>query len=92
MWKLPLKGRHPEALSVAQLEKAYNDPRLWGMFIQGGPVVLNENIRPDRLVSNGTNGVFSSLCLGTEDEDSGDFENGAVLTDQARIDSAVAGR
>jgi len=91
MWKLPLKGRHPEALSVAQLEKAYNDPRLWGMFIQGGPVVLNENIRPDRLVSNGTNGVFSSLCLGTEDEDSGDFESGAVLTDQARIDSAVAG-
>ena len=91
MWKLPLKGRHPEALSVAQLEKAYDDPRLWGMFIQGGPVVLNENIRPDRLVSNGTNGVFSSLCLGTEDEDSGDFENGAVLTDQARIDSAVAG-
>ncbi len=64
-WRLPLTSTVVEHCTREQLDELYaNDPRLWGIFIQGGAAYLSENLKTEREVSNGTPVTMHSLILG----------------------------
>ena len=61
-WRLNISGI--DLYSDEQLETVYaDDLSLWGIFIQGAPGYLTQNINVSRGLANGTEVLFQSLVL-----------------------------
>ena len=92
-WRVAIAGVHAQLLSDEQADILFqSDPRLVGYFIQGFGGYLNENVKPDRRVSNGSPFIFHSLTLGKkEGADCDDADRAGIENDEARIRAALPG-
>jgi hypothetical protein len=63
-WRLPLPSEFASRLPPDTEEKLYASVRdLWAYAVEGSPITLTHNIRPERGLSNGTEGTLHSLVL-----------------------------
>ena len=67
-WRLPLQAKFAARLSGAEEDKLYETVRdLNAYFVVGCPITITANLRPERGLSNGTEGKLHSIVLSMEE-------------------------
>ena len=63
-WRLPLESNVTARLEDRVIDAVYDRVKdMWGYFVPSCPMTLTENLRPERGLSNGTQGVLDSIVL-----------------------------
>ena len=67
-WKLPLQSALASRLGEQVTAVMYDRVKdLWGYLVPHCPITLTENLRPERGLSNGTEGFLDSLVLSPDE-------------------------
>ena len=67
-WRLPLQAKFAARLTSAEEDKLYETVRdLNAYFVVGCPITITANLRPERGLSNGTEGKLHSIVLSMDE-------------------------